>query len=370
MITALLPLLLPSAALPTQEAGAVPAPVRHVIHVSVDGLSGRLLEERLDDDPEGLYSNFRRLVDEGASTLNARTDWFMTITLPNHTCMLTGRPVLKPKAQAETVPHGWVVNIDPKPGETLHSGGNRNVPYIASTFDVVHDHGMSTGLFAGKSKFVLYERSWDAQHGAPDTTGEDDGRDKIDVYVNRADIQGAFLTAMEEQRFNYAFLHYLDPDAAGHGFGWGGEAWDKAVQNVDDRIGEILDLVEGDPELAGSTVVIVSADHGGIDKGHSVSSVAINYTIPFFVWGAGVARGRDLYELNVGHRVDPLDARPTYDSTDVPIRNGDGGNLALALLGLPAVPGSTINVAQDLVVAGGEAARPTESGSPAPQRER
>ena len=68
----------------------------------------------------------------------------------------------------------------PGPEVTLHNSGNPNLSYVASIFDVAHDHGLRTCFYAGKAKFILYARSYDAQHGAPDTVGLDDGRGKID----------------------------------------------------------------------------------------------------------------------------------------------------------------------------------------------
>jgi hypothetical protein len=59
--------------------------------------------------------------------------------------------------------------------------------YVASIYDIVHDNGLRTCMFASKSKFVLYDQSYDGRNGAPDTVGADNGRDKIDLYVKDGD---------------------------------------------------------------------------------------------------------------------------------------------------------------------------------------
>ena len=353
-------LLLASALL--SSAPAPQGSVEHVVHISIDGLNALLLEQLLANDPAGDFVNLQRFVDEGATTLNARADYDLTKTLPNHVTMVTGRPVLQPAGQPNTTHHGWFQNDDPEPNETLHNAGNPNLDYIASTFDVAHDHGLSVALFVSKDKLVLFERSYDADSGAPDTVGADDGTDKIDLYREEILIHPVFLAEMALQQFDYAFLHYRDPDSAGHASGWGSAGWNDAVRLVDDWLGELFLLVEGEPGLAGATAIVLTGDHGGTGTSHADSTQPDNYTVPFFVWGPGVAPGTDLYTLTAGRRADPGAGRPDYDAPIQPIRNGDGANLALELLGLPPVPGSTINAAQDLEVGYASATSPYGCG--------
>jgi len=345
MLAAALALLCALAAARTARAAD------HVIQISVDGLSGILLQALVENDAVGDFASFARFVNEGASTYNARADYTHTITLPNHTSMITGRPVSQPTGQPNTVHHGWTSNSDPGPGVTLHNGGNPNLSYVASVFDVAHDRGLSTGFYASKSKLVLFDQSYDAAHGAADVTGPNDGTDKIDRYLNAsaASMHSAFLTEMAASHFDYVFIHYSTPDDVGHANGWGSAAWNDAVRTIDDDLADIFALIESDPLLDGHTVVILSADHGGTGTGHSTATAAANYTVPFLVWGDGVQPGADLYALNAGARADPGSGRPSYTAAVQPIRNSDGVNLALAALALPPVPGSSINAAQSLV---------------------
>jgi len=296
----------------------------HVLQISVDGLSGILLQGLLQADTTGDLAGFRRFLDEGASTFNARADYDYTITLPNHTSMLTGRPVLGPGG------HGWTSNDEPPPGVTLHGAG-----YIASTFDVAHDRGRTTALYASKSKFVLFEQSYPTS---------------IDRYVNAsaAAMHQTLLADLAASHWGYAFVHYSSPDDAGHASGWGSAQWNSAVRAVDDMLEGLFAAIAADPELRDRTLVILTADHGGTGTGHSDPSKPANYAVPFFAWGDGVQAGADLYALNAATRADPGTSRPSYTTAVQPIRNGDGANLALAAFGLPAVPGSSIDAAQDL----------------------
>ncbi len=85
--------------------------------------------------------------------------------------------------------HGYTRNGTPSAAETLHDVGNPSLSYIASTFDVAHDYGLSTALYSGKSKFAIFPQSYNVTSqtmgGQPDQylDNGDQGRNKIDRVV-------------------------------------------------------------------------------------------------------------------------------------------------------------------------------------------
>ena len=316
--------------------------IKHVLHISVDGLRPDVITSLGAQN----LPNFFRFRTEGAWTDNARTDVLNTSTIPGHTSHITGRPVLGDNG------HGFWWNSDPGPF-TLHSKG-----YVCSVFDVVHDYGYTTALYAGKSKFVLFENSYNANAGAPDLVGEDNGRDKIDTYVNNGDMQAlanAFVDDYAINQYEYTFFHFRFPDGQGHSTGWelgSTSEYAEKVMEIDGLIGSFFQLIETTPGLASRTAIILTADHGGEEnkKNHGNIFDPDNYTIPFYVWGPGIAKGADLYALNSSLRRDPGTAQPTDDNALLPIRYGEVANLALSLLQLPSVPGSVYNSDQSLRV--------------------
>lgn len=303
--------------------------VRHVLAISVDGLATEAIE-RLG--PEGAPT-LHRMIADGVSTLDARTAYEQTRTLPNHTGMLTGRRVKGRRGHHVTFNHD--------PGGTVHRAAGR---YVRSLFDVVHDHGRPTALFSSKDKFAFFDRSWGPRAGAPDRVGEDDGRDKIDRYVYREQggkLVGKILRRMERRPlWGATFLHLARPDVVGHARGYLSPAYFKAVRTSDRQVGRLLDAVAAHPKLASNTVVVLTADHGGDERGHFDVRAPEHFTVPFLVWGAGVTPGADLYALNP-ERSHPGDGRPAYRDQP-PIRNTDLAGLVTTLLGLPPVKGGQL----------------------------
>lgn len=341
---------------------ATPAnPIQYVIIISVDGLGGTYLSKLFDGTATGgpyAIPNFTRLKNEGAGTLAAHCDNNTYETLPNHTSILTARP-------RDNSPgfdgHNWTSNSDPAVGQTIHSNKGS---YVASGFDVAHDHGLRTGMYANKSKFSLFDTygsytgggSYSATYGALDTTGADNGRDKLDnTYIN-ATLGGivvdTFITQQQSASPNqYAFLHINETDYYGHNGGWGSALWNSQAVVVDTMLGKIFKLIEQEvPAMTGNTAILLTADHGNQDN---PPTGADRYAVPFYVWGPGVPAGADLYTLNPATRqVAATYPMTTYANTPnkQPIRNAEASNVALKLLGLGPIPGSTFNFAQTLVV--------------------
>jgi hypothetical protein len=324
------------------------ATVSFVVHMSLDGLGANHLGFYLTNAPEQ-FPNFVRLRAEGASTLNARCDYDFSETVPNHATMFTARPVSQPAGMANDIHHGYSNNF-PGANDTFHNFGNLNVPYKASFFDVAHDRGLTTALYTGKTRLAICDRSYNELYGALDLFGDDDGRDKID-FSSVADVSGANISnevnlliqdLISAAPKRYSFIHIAEPDLTGHASGWGSANWSNAVRNVDSQLGRILEVIADHPALAGQTALIIAADHGGggvTPNGHTEAYHPVNYTIPFFVWGPGIPAGADAYSI-FANRSDPGTNRTDYSVSPQPLRGGDGGNLALALLGLPTIPGS------------------------------
>ena len=147
----------------------------------------------------------------------------------------------------------------------------------------------------------------------------------------------------------FTFLHISLPDVAGHAHGWLSPAYLAAVKRSDYLIGRVLATIGKTPESSEHTLVLVTADHGGRGPTHLDPTVYADYRVPFFAWGPGVPAGADLYALNPTY-ADPGTKRVGYAAALQPVRNGDVANLVLDVLGLPPIPLSELDYAQDLEV--------------------
>jgi predicted AlkP superfamily pyrophosphatase or phosphodiesterase len=310
--------------LASDSTSAHSPPPRQVVVVSIDGLNPEAITRLGREGTPHLH----RMMRQGASTLNARTAVEQTETLPNHTGMATGRRI-----EAASGGHGVTWNDERLTPATVQQAAGEGVDSI---FAAAHRAGLESALYSAKVKFSLFDRSWPA------------GTTKSVIDERNRAVARAARTDLAAGRFDFTFLHLSPPDVAGHEHGWMSPEYLEAVRLSDQLVGSVLRTIRADPALEQRTTVILTADHGGPVNGlrHRDASLLANYRIPFLMWGRGVTRGADLYELSPS-LVDPGDARVGYDGPQ-PVRNGFVANAAAELLGLPAVRESELNAESEL----------------------
>lgn len=356
--------------------------MEYVVHISVDGLKSsaitRLGQEKLP--------NIFKIRSEGVFTDNARTDYFATITLPNHTCMFTGRPsedisTIAPNGKVYQG-HSTIFNSDAD--GNIHK---LNQEYVYTVFDILkgkNENGIvvnipkTTSMYVGKSKFNFIDKSYNDNTGIKGP----DGIDEIDRFVISGEfiraqndgnivmntngveksvplgtcipIINQFLTDIQNNNItNYSFIHFNGTDRTGHHYGWDTQEYDEAIAAIDHDIGKILNALASIPK---PTMLIVTADHGGggsEPRNHGDRDHPENFTIPFYVWvntGIQDKGTTDLYMRNPTRTSPHPSQNPQYESSEVPIRNGDVANLVLSSFGLSSIPGSFIGKDMDFLI--------------------
>ncbi len=361
------------------DMGAYEATVEHVIFISVDGLSGLYLQHStlMGSTTASVMQNMKKFRDNGLWTYNARSDADYEITMPNHVTMITGRPVAQGQLTSTTTHHGYITNDTPPYNSCLHNSGNVDADswlYKAGPFDVTKAAGMTSAMYAGKSKFILFDWSYSYRFGGDiDHTGST--TDLLDTYEwtqdpdnfydrDSTELLGKFIiSGKPKYDFNFVFFHFKGPDKYGHQDGWDTGSWDSGVQVVDQKLGTILDVVTKrdatsnipiNPAWYYNTVVIITGDHGGHDKTHGHTDTPRthdnrDYTIPFGVWGHLIYKAtggnHDMYNWCDRTRTVPAaGSNPPHNNnyTGQPIRHADGVDLSLNLLGLDPIPDALI----------------------------
>jgi arylsulfatase A-like enzyme len=170
-----------------------------------------------------------------------------------------------------------------KHGITWNSNVSPTVyPKWPTLFELSRSAGFTTAMVAGKSKFSALARpgtlSW--SYVPSDQVVSDS------LVTNRAT---QWIAQFAPQVF---FVHLPGVDTAGHAEGWGSLAQLAAIAEADRCIGRLLDALQARGVLD-STVVLLTADHGGAGKSHGPDDTR-SREIPWVVAGPGVCQNLDL----------------------------------------------------------------------------
>lgn len=232
--------------------------IRRAMVVSIDGLRPDLL--LLADCP-----NARRLMARGCYSMWAQTTP-QSITLPSHVSMLAG---------ASPNRHGILWNSDLPLEYPLYA----NVPTL---FEAAKRHGYTTAVVAGKDKFDAFDRPGVLDWRWVPNTGT----------VKTSAVVGPATDLIRRHRPEVMLVHLPSVDSVGHDKGWGTPEQLRAIEEADRALGRLMTTLE-EVGVAGETLVVVSADHGGAGKGHGPDDPRSRH-IPWIAAGPGLRRGYDL----------------------------------------------------------------------------
>ncbi|MBS0663733.1 MAG: alkaline phosphatase family protein [Verrucomicrobia bacterium] len=254
-------------------AGELPPPPPQVEHVVIFIIDGLRPDVALRADMPGL----RSLMREGAFTFWARTT-SVAITLPSCTSALTG--VTPARHQVS-----W--NRD-------QPAAQQGYPAVPTVLELATKAGRVTALVAGKSKFVALARPGTVTHvSIPKTTKCTDA--EVAIEAERV---------IREARPALMCVHFPDGDAVGHAKGWGSPEQLAQYAGTDHELRRVLAALDH-AGIRSSTVVLVTADHGGAGRTHGGEDPR-SRSIPWIIAGPGVRPG---YDLN-------LDAKLSVNTED------------------------------------------------------
>jgi len=107
-------------------------------------------------------------------------------------------------------------------------------------------------------------------------------------------IANAASKYIKEKKPNFLFVHLHDVDSVGHNVGHGTPEYYAAIERTDTHIGTILKSVR-EAGIEKNTVVLFTADHGGVDKGHGLISMD-EMQIPWIIRGPRIQKNKELSE--------------------------------------------------------------------------
>lgn len=311
---------------------SAPVAADHVVVVAVPGLTSTVVRGLA-----GKVGELDRLAANGASTMNARTAAESTVADANLMSLLTGRRVFPKRG-------GHSIGSTRKLPGTVHAGAGQ---YVSSIFDLAHNTSRRTSFVASRPQAGLVHKSYNKRSGGKDPYGVDDGTAKLDqVKVLRDDAAAVawWKQKVERRASHLSVIELSSVLDEGMEDGFTGDGYQRAVRKLSRRVAAIRRGISSQPAMAGTTLLVITGTGGAQKAKGSSRTWSESYRVPMWVTGPGVPAASDLYGLNPA-LTSPGSEQVGYSGAQ-PIRVGDLANLAMRTLGLPPVPGSTMDPEQ------------------------
>ncbi|KAI0979309.1 hypothetical protein GJ496_010632 [Pomphorhynchus laevis] len=239
----------------TIPSSDLPHSVKHVIHIGIDGLNPFCIS----NSSNGGRNILLRLGKQGSGTLvNARTI-IETVSAPGWVSIFCS--MSSPASGVHS--NMWAPPWPPfnSISEITPITGNANpLPTIFS-------------VLKSKNRYIqtamMHSWKWLSYLGnlaTPKSVDYESDFSLCDPYPDRCVTNAAIKYLQSNINVtlpSYTFVYYHSVDTAGHRYGWCGNEYEKHVGNVDNMIGEILNVVESIKGINDSYLVVLTSDHGG-----------------------------------------------------------------------------------------------------------
>ena len=243
----------------TSRAQEINSPIgaKHVIWLGFDGLGAHYVN--WDELP-----NMKKMKENGAWTLHMRSVLPSSSAI-NWETQITGAP---------SESHGYRDWGSQKPDlPPIFIGENGRFPDIFYVIKQAIPDSKISSVYSWAGIGYLYDK------GAVD----DDQAVQGDPAVFE---QGKAFIA---DKPTFSFIYFGDPDRTGHNIGWGTPEYQQTLVAMDEYVGKLLEAIDA-AGIADDTVVIITADHGGTDKGHG-DKLMEHMEVPLILYGKGVKPG-------------------------------------------------------------------------------
>jgi predicted AlkP superfamily pyrophosphatase or phosphodiesterase len=237
-----------------------PDDIKHVIIIGIDGMSVSGLEKAstpvMDD-----------MIRQGSLVPRSRSV-LPSVSSPNWASMIMG---------AGPEQHGITDNdweLDKHKLDPVIVDASNRFPSIFSVLREQRPDAEIGSVYQWEGFGRLYRKeavNYDHRFSTPDSTAI------------------AFAAYLKEKKPLFAFMHLDHVDGAGHKYGHGTEPYFKAISKADSLVGIVLNAIK-EAGMEGSTLVMITADHGGIKKGHG-GFTPEEMAVPLIFYGAGVKKG-------------------------------------------------------------------------------
>ncbi len=231
----------------------------HVVIVGIDGMGGTSIE----NSPTPTLDS---LMQSGSYTLNAR-GVLPTSSSPNWASMIMG---------AGPEQHGITSNDWQKDSYILPpivKGPEGIFPTIFSVIKENDDNPVTGAIYQWKDFGRLFEKNLvDYDTSA---LGENQTTNLACDFI-------------QSQKPEFCFIHIDHVDGAGHKWGYDSERYHGGVEKADRLINQIIRSIRK-AGIAENTLLIVSADHGGYEKGHGGETLN-EIRIPVILCGNGIKK--------------------------------------------------------------------------------